>query len=318
MPDYETLSLLSALNINCSRTERIMKSSRPLIYNSGNGDIWETWRGGTCIVIKWRLGQRNRYFCIAAKHTIRNRIGNELTSENINNIRILKYSKFNKDERLDERHWARVIAYHPLRNEVDFQDLFSDPDASDFVILETEDNAFDGASSIFTVRPKFIGTDTSEIVSSADGPLSPILVVSGFPSVNNTIDYDSETLLFHRKLICGYSIQNNQTSSIGQIDCTKCSDLPEDFDGLSGSPVFSFHNGRWKLAGIIIRGTASSKRLHFIKSNVIGFVLFSFAVATEEFMSRKHIENRRNRRQEEFRKKRKLPPQLDGGKIKKS
>jgi len=225
----------------------------------------------------------------------------ELTHENVDNIRVLKHSNIERQERLGERDWARIISYHPLPDEAEFQSLFGDPDVSDFIILEAENDAFDGVSSVFTVRPKLIGITESEIVSTADSPLSPVLIVSGFPSVNNTIDYESETIIFQREIVYGLYDQETEYSSIGQIDCTKSPNLPSDFDGLSGSPVFSFHRDQWKLAGMVIRGTASSKRLHFIKSNAIGFALFTCAVASEAFMRQYHMKNRKQRRRKKSR-----------------
>jgi len=233
-------------------------------------------------------------------------MGCELTPENIDNIRVLKHSDIERDKRLGERDWARIISYHPLSDETEFQSLFGDPDVSDFIILEAENDAFDGVSSVFTVRPKLIGITESEIVSSADGPLNSVLIVSGFPSVNNTIDYDSETIIFQREIVYGSYDRKTESSSIGQIDCTESPDLPTDFDGLSGSPVFSFHKDQFKLAGMVIRGTASSKRLYFIKSNAIGFALFGCALASEAFMRQFHLENRKQRRRERRGRRNKL------------
>ncbi|MDI6654157.1 hypothetical protein QMA67_14630 [Gluconobacter japonicus] len=288
--------------------EKTMRSSRPLIYNLGDGQIWNTWRGGTCFIIRWRVGRKNRYFCIAARHTLRNMLQGDLTNENLDNIRVLKHSNIERHGRLGERDWAKIIAYHPLIDETEFQKLFGDPDVSDFVILEAENDAFDGVSSVFTVRPKLVGVTESEIVSNVDGPLSHILVVSGFPSVNNTIDYESEAIVFHRQLVSGRYDRSTDGSPIGQIDCTGRPDLPTDFDGLSGSPVFSFHRDQWKLAGIVVRGTASSKRLHFIKSNAIGFALFACALSSEDSMRKAHMENRKQRRREKSRTRRILLP----------
>ncbi|AAW59663.1 hypothetical protein GOX2599 (plasmid) [Gluconobacter oxydans 621H] len=273
-----------------------MRSSRPLIYNVGDGDIWNTWRGGTCFAIRWRLGTKNRYFCVAARHTIVKMMGGELTPENVDNIRVLRHSNIERHERLVERDWARIVTYHPFSEEAKFQHLFGDPDVSDFIILEAEDDAFDGVSSVFTVRPKLIGMIKSEIYSSIDGPLNSVLISSGFPSVNNTIDYDSEAIVFHRQLVSGRYDKKSDASPIGQIDCTGFPDLPTDFDGLSGSPVFSFHEDQFKLAGIVIRGTASSKRLYFIKSNAIGFALFTCSLHSEASMRRFHSENHKHRR----------------------
>ncbi|MCG4254112.1 hypothetical protein K6W37_09445 [Acetobacter senegalensis] len=274
----------NALNINDRAARRVMRSSRALIYNSGDGNIWGTWRGGTCFIIRWIDNSKKRYFCICAKHTLKNMMNGELTSDNVHNIYVLKGNKFSPNERLDDRHWVQVVAYHPLQDPKWLEEHTDEPDASDFVILETRPYSFDGISDVFTVYPKKLGKPNDHFVSVNDGQLSSILVTSGFPTINNTIDYDEERIIIQREILYGLNSEKNKSLYIGQIDFNKSTNLPKDFDGLSGSPVFSFHKNRWKLAGMVIRGTATSKKLYFLKINIIGLALYISAITSSKIM----------------------------------
>lgn len=92
------------------------------------------------------------------------------------------------------------------------------------------------------------------------------ILLAGFPFQENRYDWENEKINEKLLIQVGYLSKSELGSGIYSFDAG-----PSDFsfNGLSGSPVFCRIDGYVNFIGVIIRGTSSSGKLHFIGSELI-------------------------------------------------
>lgn len=287
--------ILNKRNIDKKYIHRFKNCCRPMIYNNGTGEIIDTWRGGTCFVIKWAYGLRKRYFVITALHVISNRLTKIIDSDSLDQIRILKRKEQNLKRRLTEEDWVSVIAYHPIPNVEEFIDIFNDEDVSDVAIFEVDSEAFDGDVDVFKVNPKYIGCDNSQVEQERDIQNSFDFFVTGYPEAANTIDYDSESIvLAQNSLICKRA-NASDNGALTEVRVIFPNPSPFPINGLSGSPVFSAYSGVTKLCGMVVRGGGSHNNIiRFLRISTIMPLILCAAIGSEKIM-REEFKKRREK-----------------------
>ncbi|MBB2170323.1 hypothetical protein HLH36_18580 [Gluconacetobacter aggeris] len=258
---------------------------RPMIYNDGSGELIETWRGGTCFVIKWVYGLRKRYFVITALHVLTNRFSNIIDSNSLDKIKILKRRNRTHSRLLTGDDWVSIIAYHPIPNPKDLIEIFDDADVSDVAIFETEPNAFDGEKDVYKINPKNIGYTNSQVEEEKNIQNSFNFFVIGYPEAVNTIDHDNESIILAPKgLICKRA-HPKDNGALTEIKVVSPCPSPYPLNGYSGSPVFSGYNGQTKLCGMVLRGGGTHNDVvRFLRISSIIPLLFSIALSTEKTM----------------------------------
>ena len=95
----------------------------------------------------------------------------------------------------------------------------------------------------------------------------------GYPKMENSIDYVRREVNTAQYFLVGrYSRPNRHSSSTYQLQIENPLGLT-DFDGLSGSPVFSVsplnNNSAPKFCGMALRGSAQSNIVHFLEADAI-------------------------------------------------
>jgi len=135
--------------------------------------------------------------------------------------------------------------------------------------------------------------DLDEFLTSGDAPLvaqdlesgvlpaenltsGDELRVVGYPGESNEIDYDSATIRRNRMVLRAEYVNPMPWNHCHMIS-TDTTYSPDEYDGLSGSPVF-YMRRQYRgnelflfpmLVGLLVRGTESSKTLYLISSNVL-------------------------------------------------
>ena len=144
----------------------------------------------------------------------------------------------------------------------------NDSDYSDLAILPIEQGMFD--HSEFRDWPPFQLLD--HLVNGApDGNGS--LVFRGFPSDGAGVDYESKTIRGQPVILQGDRVSDSSMAYCHEMrlrDVSPCSTL----DGFSGSPVFWISNEDppnkdYCFSGIVIRGTHSSRIVHYVDGEVL-------------------------------------------------
>ena len=97
--------------------------------------------------------------------------------------------------------------------------------------------------------------------------------ILGFPSDHAFIDIENNTLHTERFTLCARYIGTSTLQYLHEIEITNCHTL-STFSGFSGSPVFGLiqdpnESLRITLCGMVIRGTTSSGRIHFLDRSVL-------------------------------------------------
>ncbi|WP_215745190.1 hypothetical protein [Gluconobacter sp. P1C6_b] len=280
MKDY-----LRRHKLNIRHIKRAERCCRPIIYHSGTGDFIDTWRGGTCFIIKWSYGLRKRYFIITALHVISNRLTNTIDSDSLDKIKILKRRITIDRKKLTDQDWVPVIAYHPIQNVEEYIDIYDDEDVSDVAIFEADSNAFDGDVDVFKIDARKIGIDNIYVEKEIDIKKCFLFLVTGYPEAFNTIDYEKEGIVLdQRSLICERAnIKDN--GALTEVRVTNPKSVLFPINGLSGSPVFSAYDGITKLCGMVVRGGGPHNNIiRFLRISAIIPLIFITAVKSERIM----------------------------------
>ena len=98
-------------------------------------------------------------------------------------------------------------------------------------------------------------------------------IVLGYPEEHSFVDYDCETLSNGRVMLRAIYIRQSVLPYLHEIEVLN-TDLLSTFNGFSGSPVFAWvqHDASRPeiiLCGMVIRGTATSSRIHFLDRSVL-------------------------------------------------
>lgn len=99
------------------------------------------------------------------------------------------------------------------------------------------------------------------------------LVVIGYPEDHSFVDYDQETIPTRRIALHGRYCGPSSSSYVHTLEVFDALSL-STFSGFSGGPVFAWTErsgepAQIALCGMALRGTASSRRIHFLERSVL-------------------------------------------------
>lgn len=173
---------------------------------------------------------------------------------------------------------ALRVQYHPSSNEfipyntvvtiipIESENL----DCMDLIIYVVDKNLVDESQF-----KEFLPYTLEQVSADYSLPLNSKLIFQGYPHTKNLgtyIDYEKKIIrqnpvILEGKLV-GHSTSMENCYELEINDVSVCTTL----DGMSGSPVFLMSRdvpSGHLLAGVLIRGTHSSKKAHFISSKIL-------------------------------------------------
>ena len=135
-------------------------------------------------------------------------------------------------------------------------------DVEDLIFFNIDDKIFCQESGLDLYSWDFINRSfpTSKLEVDAE------LLVAGFPFTEERYNYDdkkiNDTLLLRTGNLAEPNLGKDLYTMMGST-----SDF--DFNGLSGAPVFCRREGLVLFTGIVIRGSSTSGKLHFLSSEIV-------------------------------------------------
>jgi len=225
------------------RVDDLLQCSKPLLF-SNNDDDYPYSMHGTVFLSRYGV----RYFGITAQHNLRGRVHESVT------IRL--QARGRDFVPLKAVHWPPIA---PADQEWDFKD---------FQIFEIESRMVSPAdlrSNHFLDLGYFAHLRLALKTSA-------LLVLRGYPSEKNWIDYATKVIRTQ-----SFSPQARFSGDSELRHCGLITDIEpnsvENFDGMSGSPVFQIEQLPGGLgylfAGVLIRAGRRSRRGRFIYASVI-------------------------------------------------
>lgn len=200
---------------------------------------------GTCFLLKIR----NKFIVVTAGHVLRN--------SNIRDLRIL-LNPF--ADRETESHELLAISGGFNFYDGKPEDPNYDADAYDFCIINVAQD--DTPQDLTPFFFEYIAP------SKDDFNLKDNVIVAGYPRALQDIDYDSMTGDFGMIAIAGSIAKICPTWRHFQLETAQ--NGGDDFTGFSGSPVFhQSTDGRWKILGFVIQGSASSGIMRCVNIKMI-------------------------------------------------
>jgi len=224
------------------------EACRPVIFEQKHAKF-SYWGKGSSFLI----ANSNNYYWVTASHVLINMGGRAIS------LRIFPSDSSKISLPFNEQYTVN-------RGSTD------DEDYKDIFILRIDLNEFDSSGDA-----PLIAQDIERGILQAEQiePNDELWVI-GYPSESNFIDYDSCEIKNTRSVL--RAIYRGRSVSDHCHELTVESSIKlENYDGLSGSPVFHMkqlnRNGQVAvyplLVGMLLRGTASSGIAHFVSSSVI-------------------------------------------------
>ncbi|MFQ5801994.1 MAG: hypothetical protein ACE5JQ_03740 [Candidatus Methylomirabilales bacterium] len=224
------------------------EACRPVIFEQERAEF-SYWGKGSSFLI----ANSNNYYWITASHVLIN-MGESATS-----LRIFPSDNSKISMPFNEQYTVN-------KGSID------DEDYKDIFMLRIDLNEFDSSSDA-----PLIAQDMDQGILPAER-LEPNdeLWVIGYPSESNFIDYDSREIKNTRSVIRAVYRGRSVSDHCHELIIESSIKL-ENYDGLSGSPVFHMkqlnRNGQVAdyplFVGMLLRGTASGGSAHFVSSSVI-------------------------------------------------
>jgi hypothetical protein len=203
---------------------------------------------GTCLLI----GHRGRVFVITAKHVVR-----DCPIE-----QVVIFPAEGSTKGLPIPQYWRVL------------DETEDADRSDLLIMRAEISPLPkpilAAMRLFRLTPE----RTTEWF---DDRFSSKFFVVGYPKAVNSVDYEVSTIKLAQVLLEGSYVGPGISDGCHEARFLNPLAIP-DFDGLSGSPVFSVANvigpaAAPRFCGIALRGGALGGQIHFLEAELVRHAL---------------------------------------------
>lgn len=105
---------------------------------------------------------------------------------------------------------------------------------------------------------------------ASDLAIGQQLFAIGYPAEGRSFDYENKTVSASPLI----SIGKLAHTSIGRdLYTIECNEFSTDLNGISGGPVFARFNGLFHYVGMIIKAGAKAKKIHFVDSLYITFLL---------------------------------------------
>ena len=221
---------------------RLAASVQPLVFETGLSIAPYSTIGTVFLV-----GYEDRAFVLAARHS--------LTPENIFPICV-----FPSDAS------RRIIA---LKNVFFVPTERVDDDFADLAVIEID---------MTKISDTEVGAARLVDLSRACGDwlsrtASAELVVIGYPEEHSFVDYENEILTNRRYILHGRYVGPSRSRHLHELEVTDSQSL-STFSGLSGGPVFACfeqpdNHPEVVLCGMALRGTPTSRRIHFLDRSVL-------------------------------------------------
>jgi hypothetical protein len=221
---------------------RLAPSVQPLVFETGILDAPYSTAGTTFLV-----GYKRRAFVFAARHSLRP----------------------------DALYPLCVFPSDTSQRLLPLKDVFFVPrehveeDFADFAVIEidlTKIVDFElGQARLIDLQ--FVSGDWLSCRDTSD------FVVLGFPEEHSVADYDQETLTTERVALRGRYFGPSALSYLHELEVLDTLSLAT-FSGFSGAPVFAWTErpglpAQTALCGMALRGTPSSRRIHFLDRSVL-------------------------------------------------
>lgn len=223
--------------------DRLRRCARPVMFDTGNAQAPFAVKGSSFFV-----GFRNTMFVVTARHVV----------GNFEPHKLLFYPTSDTEHPVRITRWWRV------------EDSANDPDSSDLFLARTD----------FQHLPKRVQSDARLIHLDPPGAVAwfneraeSLFFLCGFPSDRNEADYEGAAANLGQVVLHGRYTGPGPAYGTHQLRIEN--PLGVDFDGLSGSPVYSLHTefgatrSSLRFCGMAIRGTARSSLLYFLEADVI-------------------------------------------------
>lgn len=264
-----------------------LDTSRPVIFNTGGGDIWDTWRSGTGFLL--RLHHRgtfpSRDFFITAHHVFKN-VDFEINEDSMKQVwlfdEFIKFGRFNITEDILIPLWA----YHGYPDRNALGKAIKSEDAVDLDVFELRPGALDDAFGVLHVQAAPLAEKTCDSLLLSSLSYDCPVWISGFPTHENiggTIDYDGNNIMFHRIHRQARFKGKSYSPFVYKIEFDSDVDISFGLDGLSGSPIFYKDGNIFRFIGMALRGTTSSRIMHFLGAEQILLKIMMLDVGTADW-----------------------------------
>ncbi len=221
---------------------RLAASVQPLIFETELPEFRYWMRGTTFLV-----GHKGRAFVITARHT--------LNPDELSAVCVFA-SDFSQ----------RIL---PLKDVFFVSKDYVEDDFMDLAVIEIDmekiTDAELGRATLIDLA--LASEDWLPLAGSSD------FAVIGYPDEHSLVDYEQETIATQRVALQGRYVGLSSQSHLHEIEILNTLSL-STFSGLSGAPVISLTSrpglpGQVSLCGIVLRGTPSSRRIHFLDRSVL-------------------------------------------------
>lgn len=228
--------------------DRLRQCARPVIFETGNNDAPYSTAGTAFLV-----GFRQSLFVLTAAHVVRN-------------CPIDKLLVFPSDKSAKP---LRLNTWWPVEGNPD------DPDASDMLIIKADLESIPVSERnegclIHLTHPQAVEWFEARDVSQ--------FFLCGYPLVRNGVDYFRSEINTQQFFLAGTYKGKSPPEYCHVLNINNPLNL-DDFNGLSGSPVFcqKFENGvataPIRFCGMVLLGTAESGLVHFLDAQRLVSVL---------------------------------------------
>ena len=215
------------------------KCSRPLLFKE-NDEYIPYSLGGTCFLFEYE----NHHYIITAMHCLKAR--------DIASITVL-IDPWSSDKELYP--FSFTSPFHILPNGTD-----PDEDYLDFICYPVDAREINEETAKFFVPFQKVFDDDFSLEQRQ-------ICVVGYPNPVHDIDYDKAIYESATAVISATNIVKEENFMYEiQLPDT----LLSSYNGFSGSPVYCSNNkGDIKIIGMVLRGGAESKKLHFLDIRII-------------------------------------------------
>lgn len=259
-------------------------SVRPnlFFYDNGFPTCYGYWLKGTGFFIKYGKS----FIYLTARHNFeKNDVFSNYSSFQYNSLILLKRLDIKQDIKYKNTHVdidnIFISSINPDYSST-YGHLFSS-DLTDMAIV-TINEKLKKHLPYLSYKPSFSGVKSSVDKDTAISEKGDFLLIAGHPHEKNTYEYFYEEdnsyaeLVLKRCYLFGKCLENKE--GIGTIEIE--SDDTNDYNGFSGSPVFVYDKkkDRYKLTGMLIRGTSLSKKGYYISIQFIFFHLMQTDIQT--------------------------------------
>ena len=228
------------------------EASRPVIYEQDSSE-YSYWGKGSSFLV----ANSHNYYWVTASHVLKNMGGSA------DALRIFPSDKSRISLPFNEQYTVNKGS----ANDEDYKDIF---------MLRLDLADFDKSGDA-----PLIGQDIEKgFMDACSLKQNDVLWIIGYPAESNFIDYDAYKINSTRSVIRAVYKGESISQHCHEIEFST-SIILNDYDGLSGSPVFYMrqiiHEGEEVLfpllVGMLLRGTASSKIGHFVGASVISNIV---------------------------------------------